>query len=91
MTDPDHFGKRLYKGLPGRYRRQVDQVAAAVDELVEEDLGDSDGAEQVGLDHAPVIVVCLVVEGGEQHDAGVVDQDIGTAELGLDPVGGLDD
>ena len=27
-------------------------------------------------------------EGGKQHDAGVVDQDVGAAELGLDPIGG---
>ena len=33
----------------------------------------------------------LVGEGREQHDAGVVDQDVGPAEFGLDPVGGLDD
>jgi hypothetical protein len=32
-----------------------------------------------------VIIVSLGGEGGEQHDPGVVDQDVGSAELGLDP------
>jgi len=78
-------------GGAASHRGQVDQVAAAIDELAEEDLGDGDGADQVGFDHASVVVVPLVVERGEQHDAGVVDQDVGPAEFGLDPVGGLDD
>jgi hypothetical protein len=38
-----------------------------------------------------VVVVALGGEGGEEHDAGVVDQDVGAPELGLDPVGGLDE
>jgi hypothetical protein len=33
-----------------------------------------------------VIILSLRGEGGEQHDPGVVDQDVGSAELGLDPV-----
>jgi hypothetical protein len=41
------------------HRRQVDQVAAAVAELVEERLGHGHGAQQVGLDHPPVVVVSV--------------------------------
>ena len=52
----------------------------AVLELVEEDLGGGDGAEQVDLDHLPVVVALVAVERAEQHDAGVVDQDVGVAE-----------
>jgi hypothetical protein len=36
---------------------QIDQVATAVAELVEEHLRDGHGPEQVGLDHAAVVVV----------------------------------
>ena len=63
----------------------------AVLELVEEDLGGGDRAEQVDLDHLPVVVALVGVEGTEQHDAGVVDQDVGAAELVLDALGGGDD
>ena len=69
-------------------RGDVDDVGAtlgcAVLELVEEDLGGGDGAEQVDLDHLPVVVALVGVERAEQHDAGVVDQDVGAAELVLD-------
>ena len=65
-------------------RGDVDDVAAAVLELVEEDLGGGDGAEQVDLDHLPVVVALVGVEGAEEHDAGVVDEDVGAAELVLD-------
>ena len=73
----------------------VDDVAAAVGgavlELVEEDLGGGDGAEEVDLDHLPVVVALVGVERAEQHDAGVVDQDVGAAELVLDALGGGDE
>ena len=72
-------------------RGDVDDVAAAVLELVEEDLGGGDRAEQVDLDHLPVVVALIGVERAEQHDAGVVDQDVGGAELLADAVGGGDD
>ena len=61
-----HFGGGVdgvaRAGSAAGYRGQVDQVAAAVDQLVEKDLGDGDGAEQVGFDHAAVVVVSLVAE-----------------------------
>src|SRR3954447_25418010 len=48
----------------------------------------SQGAEQVDLDHLPVVVALTAVERPEQHDAGVVDQDVGAAEFLAPPVGG---
>ena len=66
----------------------VDDVATAVGgaglELVEEDLGGGDGAEEVDLDHLPVVGALVGGERAEEHDAGVVDQDVGAAELVLD-------
>ena len=58
--------------------------AAPVLELVEEDLGGGDRAEQVDLDHLAVVVALVGREGAEEHDAGVVDQDVRAAELVLD-------
>jgi hypothetical protein len=73
-------------------RGDVHQVAAAIRaELVEEDLGDCHRAEQVGLDHAPVLLALVGREGRRQHDAGVVDEDIRAAEVPLHALGGSDD
>ena len=72
-------------------RRDVDEVAAAVAELVEEDLGRGHRAEQVDLDHLALLGTLLGGERGEQHHAGVVDQDVGAAELVLDALGGGDE
>jgi hypothetical protein len=77
-------------GAPGD-RRDVDEVAAAVAELIEEDLGGGHRAEQVDLDHLALLRALLGGERPEQHDAGVVDQDVGAAELGLDALGGGDE
>ena len=77
-------------GAPGD-RRDVDQVAAAVAELVEEDLGRGHRAEQVDLDHLALLGALVGGERREQHHAGVVDQDVGAAELVLDALGGGDD
>jgi hypothetical protein len=52
-------------------RRDVDQVAAAVAELVEKDLGRGDRAEQVGLDRLALLGTLVGGERREQHDAGV--------------------
>jgi len=38
-----------------------------------------------------MVIVCLRIERAEQHEAGVVDEDVGAAELSLDSCGGLDD
>jgi hypothetical protein len=65
-------------------------VAAAGGDLVEEDLGRGDRAEQVHLDHAPVVLALLRGERPEQHDAGVVDQDVDAAEFLPDAAGGRD-
>jgi hypothetical protein len=74
-------------GAPGD-RRDVEDVAAAVLgavlELVEEDFSGRDRAEQVDLDHVPVVLTLIGREWAKQHDAGVVDQDVGAAELDLD-------
>src|SRR6185437_11914918 len=77
-------------GSPGD-RRDVDDVAAAVLELVEEHLGGGDRTEQVDLDHLPVVRTLTGVERTEQHDAGIVDQDTGCAQLLADAVGGGND
>lgn len=61
---PDHEGDP----------RQNCSVAAAVRELVEKHFGRGDGAEQVDLDQAPVVLALLAAELAEQHDPGVVDQ-----------------
>jgi hypothetical protein len=60
-----------------------DEVAPAVAELVEEDLGDRHRAEQVGLDHAPVLFAPGRGDGRRPHDPGVVDEDAGGAQLPL--------
>jgi hypothetical protein len=79
------------RGTAG-HRGEVDQVAPAVgDELIEEHLGRRDRAEQVGLDHPAVVVEELGGERSEQHQAGVVDQDVGAAEVVLDALRGGDD
>ena len=62
-------------------RGDVHEVAAAVAQLVEEDLGRGHRAEQVDLDHAPVLLALLGGERAEQHHAGVVDEDVGAAEF----------
>ena len=76
-------------------RGDVDDVPAALGgavlELVEEDLGGGDRAEQVDLDHLPVVGALVGGEGAEQHHAGVVDQDVRATELLLDALGGGDD
>ena len=64
---------------------------AAVAELVEEDLGGGHRAEQVDLDHLVLLGALVGGERREQHDAGVVDQDVCAAELVLDALGGGDD
>lgn len=62
----------------------VDQITGlTVLELVEEDLSGGDRAEEVGFDHGPVVLVLRSGEGTEEHDPGVVDQDVGPAELVL--------
>ena len=68
-------------------RRDVDQVAAAVAELVEEDLGGGHRAEQVDLDHLALVGALVGGERREQHHAGVVDEDVGAAELVSDALG----
>jgi hypothetical protein len=79
-------------GSPTGHRGEVDQVATTVgDELIEEYLGGRDGAQQVGLDHPPVVVGELSGERAEQHYAGVVDKDVGAAEVVLDALRGGDD
>ena len=40
-------------------------------------------AQQVCLDHAAVVAVLVGSKGAEQHDAGVVDEYVGAARLGL--------
>jgi hypothetical protein len=76
------------RGTAG-HRGEVDQVTAAVGgELIEEHLGRGDRAQQVGLDHPAVVVGELSGERAEQHHAGVVDQDVGAAEIVLDALGG---
>jgi hypothetical protein len=66
-------------------------VPSAVLQLVEEHLGGGDRTEQIDLDHLPVVLTLTGVERTEQHDAGVVDQDVSTAELLPHPLGGRDD
>ena len=72
-------------------RRDVDEVAAAVAELVEEHLGGGHRAEQVDLDHLALLGALVGGERREQHHAGVVDQDVGAAELVLDALRGGDE
>ena len=57
------------------------RVAAAVAELVEEDLGRGRRPEEIDLDHLPPVGALLAGEGAEQHHAGVVDENVGAAEL----------
>ena len=72
-------------------RRDVHEIAATVAELVEEHLGGGHRAEQVGLDHLPVLGALAGRERPEQHHAGVVDEDVRAAQLLLDALGGRDD
>lgn len=78
-------------GAPG-HRGDVDQVAAGavagVLQLLQDDLGSSDRPDEVDLDHGPVVRALLGGEWAQQHGAGVVDQNVGTTELVLDPSGG---
>jgi hypothetical protein len=62
------------------------RVTAAVAELVEEHLGRGHGAEQIDLHHLTELVALFGGERGQQHDPGVVDQDIGTSKFGLYPI-----
>jgi hypothetical protein len=73
-------------GGPAGDRGDVDQVAAAVAQLVQEHLGGRH-AEQVDLDHLAVLGTLLGDERLEQHHAGVVDKDVGAAELLLQAFG----
>ena len=66
---------------------RVDEVAAAVAELVEEDLGGGHRAEQVRVDHPPVLGALVGGEGREQNHPGVVDQDVGAAQVLLHALG----
>ena len=68
----------------------VDDVTA-VAELVEEDLGGGHRAQQVGLDHPAAVVALLGDERAEQHDAGVVHEDVGASEPVLDALAGGDE
>ena len=72
-------------------RRDVDQVAVAVAQLVEEDLGRGHRAEQVDFDHLALLGALLGGERRQQHHAGVVDQDVGAAELVADALRGGDE
>src|SRR4051794_5130740 len=69
-------------------RGESDLGLQAVAELVEEHLGRGHRAEQVDLDHAPLFLALLGGKRRQQHHAGVVDQDVGSAELVLDALGG---
>ena len=60
-------------------------------ELVEEDFGGGDRAEEVDLDHVPVVVALSGLERAEEHDAGVVDEHVRAAELLLHALGGGED
>jgi hypothetical protein len=97
LRPPVHapFGGGVHAvALPGgasRDRGDVDDVAAAHFEVVEEHLGAGQRAEEVDLDHAPVVVPLVGAEWPEQHDPGVVDQDVGAAELLLHALGRGDD
>src|SRR5699024_2009216 len=57
-------------------------------ELLEEHFGGGDGAEEVHLDHGSVVLALLRGEGAQQHDARVVDEDVGAAEFVLHARGG---
>src|SRR5215216_3083201 len=76
---------------PAGDRGDVDDVAATGLELVEEDLRGGDRAEEVDLDHLPVVVALITAEGTEQHDAGVVDQHVRAAQLLPHAFGGRND
>jgi hypothetical protein len=69
----------------------VHDVAAAGLELVKEDFSGGDRAEEVDLEHPPVVVALVGRERSEQHDPGVVDQHVGAAEFLLHAVGGGDE
>ena len=60
-------------------------------ELVEEDFGGGDRAEEIDLEHVPVVVALSGVERAEEHDAGVVDEHVRAAELLLHALGGGED
>jgi hypothetical protein len=74
-----------------RHRGEVHEVAAAVAELVEEHLGRGHGAQQVDLHHLAVLGLPVGGERCEQHDAGVVDEDVCAAQLVLHALGRGDD
>lgn len=76
---------------PAGDRGDVDEVTAAIAQLVEEHLGHRDRAEQVDLDHLTQLGALLRRERRQQHHPGVVDQDVGATELGLDARGGRRD
>src|SRR3954449_2031748 len=65
----------------------VDDVATTALELVEEDLGGGDRPHEVDLDHLAVVVALVGDERAEQHDTGVVHEDVGPAQLLPDTVG----
>jgi hypothetical protein len=80
-----HFGRGV-GGVAGASRTSgdrgdVDQVAAALAELVEEDLGRGHSAEQVDLDHLALLGALVGGERPEQHHAGVVDEHVDAPEL----------
>ncbi|GAA1642141.1 hypothetical protein GCM10009806_08980 [Microbacterium flavum] len=71
--------------------RQVDDVAGRFAQLVEEHFGRGDRAEEVDVDHVAVVVALRGREWAEEHDAGVVDQYVRSAEFLLHAVGGCDE
>ena len=68
-------------GGPSGDGGDVDQVSAAVAELVEEHFGCGHRAEQVELDHPSRLLTLPAAERAEEHHASVVDQDICATEV----------